>query len=148
MKAPTQAEVFFRAVAAVCRRHGIAVEIDAEGNPIPNLEHFIRLGFLFLWTQPEFQPARRRRGRPKGTVRKSDEDIRVIKIAREVAHKTGMPFKIALGEAARMAEERGDLPFLDDRGATLKRLKRLDGVLNDRAAKNRAAIVDALLDKK
>ncbi|MGB8589485.1 MAG: hypothetical protein WCD87_28110, partial [Pseudolabrys sp.] len=70
-------------VGSVCKRLGIELELDAKGNP--SLVTLALIGVRFLPSQPEFQPRRRGRGRPKGTVRRSREDMAAIKFIEEYA---------------------------------------------------------------
>ena len=70
-------------VGSVCKRLGIELELDAKGNP--SLVTLALIGVRFLLIEPEFQPRRRGRGRPKGTVRRSREDMAAIKFIEEYA---------------------------------------------------------------
>ncbi|MGC1881338.1 MAG: hypothetical protein WA703_09050, partial [Pseudolabrys sp.] len=90
-------------VGSVCKRLGIELELDAKGNP--SLVTLALIGVRFLPSQPEFQPRRRGRGRPKGTVRRSREDMAAIKFIEEYAVlRPDIKFEKLVGRAATFLE--------------------------------------------
>ena len=120
-----QAEALVARVAAVCKRHSIKVERDAKGKPIPSLEWLIALGFLFLKTQPEFQPPKRGRGRPRGTVKGgAKKDYEVIRIATIAAITSGEPVEKVLAKAVKKFEDNGYYA-VGDRTTNRKRVARV-----------------------
>jgi hypothetical protein len=99
-------------VGSVCKRLGIELELDAKGNP--SLVTLALIGVRFLPSQPEFQPRRRGRGRPKGTVRRSREDMAAIKFIEEYAVlRPDIKFEKLVGRAATFLERKGCTDWLE-----------------------------------
>ena len=99
-------------VGSVCKRLGIELELDAKSNP--SLVTLALIGVRFLPSQPEFQPRRRGRGRPKGTVRRSREDMAAIKFIEEYAVlRPDIKFEKLVGRAATLLERKGCTDWLE-----------------------------------
>jgi hypothetical protein len=125
--------------ARVCKKHGIELQLDANGYPTQQM--ITDFGLLFLRKQILIEA---KRGRPKGSVgRPSRKDLVMITAAEGWVRETGLPFRKALRQVIRHAENKGLYPTPEHGGdpdAPVKRLLRQKDVMD----KKRNALAQAL----
>ena len=101
-------------VGSVCKRLGIELELDAKGNPSLVTLALIGVRFLPKWSQNS-NLAEGAGGRPRGTVRRSREDMAAIKFIEEyvVFVRPDIKFEKLVGRAATFLERKGCTDWLE-----------------------------------